>query len=67
MRVAGVPMFSPSQDVARYFDLHHSADDTFDKIDREELNTNVATVAALLYTLAEFETPPERIPEKSSL
>jgi hypothetical protein len=63
MRAAGVPMFSPSQDVARYFDLHHTADDTFDKIDREELNTNVAAVAALLYTLAESEAPVERIPE----
>ena len=63
LRAAGVPLFSPSQDMARYFDLHHTADDTFDKIDREELNTNVATVAALLYTLAEAETPPERIPE----
>jgi hypothetical protein len=64
MRLAGVPLFSPVQDVARYFDIHHSADDTFDKIDREELNTNVATVAALLYTLAETETPLERIPER---
>jgi len=64
LRAAGVPMFSPSQDMARYFDLHHTADDTFDKIDREELATGVATVAALLYTLAEAETPPERIPEE---
>ncbi len=64
MRAAGVPLFSPSQDVARYFDIHHTADDTFDKIDREELNTNVATVAALLYTLAEAESAPERIPEE---
>ena len=63
MRVDGVPMFSPSQDVARYFDVHHTANDTFDKIDREELNTSLATVAALLYTLAESEAAPERIPE----
>ncbi|MCM3875425.1 MAG: M28 family peptidase, partial [Thermoanaerobaculia bacterium] len=63
MRAAGVPMFSPSQDVARYFDVHHTADDTFDKIDREDLNTALATVTALVYTLAEAETPPERIPE----
>jgi hypothetical protein len=63
LRAAGVPLFSPSQDMARYFDLHHTADDTFDKIDREELATGVGTVAALLYTLAEAETSPERIPE----
>jgi carboxypeptidase Q len=63
MRLAGVPLFSAIQDSSRYFDVHHSADDTFDKIDREGLNSNVATVAALLYTLAESVTPPERIPE----
>ena len=63
MRAAGVPMFSPVQDSSRYFDIHHTADDTFDKIDREELNTGVAAIAALLYTIAETETPIEKIPE----
>ncbi|HMA29671.1 MAG TPA: M20/M25/M40 family metallo-hydrolase [Thermoanaerobaculia bacterium] len=63
LRAAGVPLFSPIQDVSRYFDVHHSADDTFDKIDREEMNTGVAAVAALAYALAEFRTPLERIPE----
>jgi carboxypeptidase Q len=63
LRAAAVPLFSPIQDSSRYFDLHHSADDTFDKIDREELNTGVAAMAALAYALAEAETPFERIPE----
>jgi hypothetical protein len=63
MRSAGIPLFSAIQDSSRYFDVHHSADDTLDKIDPEGLNSNVATVAALLYTLAETETPLERIPE----
>jgi carboxypeptidase Q len=63
LRAAGVPLFSPIQDVSRYFDVHHSADDTFDKIDPEELNTGVAVVAALAYALAESEAPLERIPE----
>ena len=63
LRAGGVPLFSPIQDTSRYFDLHHSADDTFDKIDRAELNTGVAAVAALAYALAESEAPLERIPE----
>ena len=63
LRAAGVPLFSPIQDTARYFDLHHTADDTFDKIDREELNTGVAAMAALAYALADAEAPLERIPE----
>lgn len=63
LRAGGVPQFSPIQDTSRYFDLHHSADDTFDKIDRDELNSGVAAVAALAYALAESEQPLERIPE----
>src|SRR5664280_722880 len=57
--IAATPVFSSS----RYFDVHHSADDTFDKIDREELNTGVAAMAALAYALADSEAPLERIPE----
>jgi carboxypeptidase Q len=63
LRAAGVPLFSPIQDSARYFDIHHSADDTFDKIDREELNTGVEAMAALAWALADSEAPLERIPE----
>ena len=63
LRAAGVPLFSLIQDTSRYFDVHHSADDTFDKVDREELNTGVAAIAALAYTLADAEAPLERIPE----
>ena len=63
LKAAGVPLFSPIQDTSRYFDIHHSADDTFDKIDREELNTGVEAMAALAYALAESEAPLERIPE----
>lgn len=63
LRAAGVPLFSPIQDSSRYFDFHHSADDTFDKIDREELNSGVAAMAALAYALADAEAPLERIPE----
>ena len=63
LRAAGVPLLSPIQDVSRYFDIHHSADDTFDKIDREELNTGVAAMAALAWALADSEAPLERIPE----
>jgi hypothetical protein len=63
LRSAGVPLFSAVQDASHYFDVHHSADDVLEEVDREGLRTNVATVAALLYTLAEAEAPPERIPE----
>jgi hypothetical protein len=53
LRRAGVPVMRFTQDSRRYFDTHHSADDTLDKLDRADLNQNVAAWAALLYVVAE--------------
>jgi len=47
-----VPFVDFNQDMSRYFDLHHSADDTLDKIDPAELAQNVAVWAAFLYVAA---------------
>jgi Zn-dependent M28 family amino/carboxypeptidase len=49
---AGAPFVDFNQDMNRYFDLHHSADDTLDKIDPAELAQNVAVWAAFLHTVA---------------
>ena len=46
------PFVDFNQDMNRYFDLHHSADDTLDKIDPDALAQNVAVWAAFLYTVA---------------
>ena len=40
------------QDGSRYFDLHHTSDDTFDKIDPEQLRQNVAAWATVLSIVA---------------
>jgi Zn-dependent M28 family amino/carboxypeptidase len=45
---AGVPVLALRQDVSRYFDYHHSADDTLAIVRRDELNQNVAAWAATL-------------------
>jgi len=50
---AGVPVFGLNQDGTRYFDLHHTADDTLDKIDPAQLSQNVAAWAALVYLIAD--------------
>ena len=50
----GVPVVSPEQNGWDYFDLHHTPDDTFDKIDHSNLNQNVATYAAFAYLAAEM-------------
>lgn len=52
---AGVPVFGLSQDGARYFDLHHTADDTLDKIDPEQLSQNVAAWAGLVWLIADSD------------
>ena len=51
----GVPVIDYHQDASRYFDIHHSADDTLDKIEPAKIDQNVAAWAALLYVVAESD------------
>ena len=57
---AGVPAFSPIQDSRFYFNYHHTAADTLDKIVPKELAENSAVVAAVAYALANMEQPLPR-------
>lgn len=43
-----------SPDSQRYFDLHHSAEDTFDKVNKRELELGAASMAALVYLLDKY-------------
>ena len=52
---AGVPAFALLQDGSQYFDVHHTANDTLDKVDREQLDQNVAAWAALVWLAADSE------------
>ncbi len=55
----GVPGFTPTQDSRFYFSYHHTAADTFDKVNECELNENAAVMTVLSYALADAsETPP---------
>jgi carboxypeptidase Q len=49
----GVPSFSPTQDSRFYFNYHHTAADTIDKVKPRELNENAAVMAVLAYALAD--------------
>jgi len=49
---AGVPAIDLVQDGTRYFDLHHTPDDTLDKIDPVQLRQNVVVWTATLAILA---------------
>lgn len=55
LRKLGVPNFSPIQDSRFYFNYHHTAADTLDKIDRHNLAENAAVNAVLAYALANLE------------
>jgi len=57
---AGVPAFSPIQDSRFYFNYHHTAADTFDKIAPKQLAENSAVVAVVAYALANIEQPLPR-------
>src|SRR5438034_6434740 len=57
---AGVPSFSPIQDNRFYFNYHHTAADTLDKIVPKELAENSAVVAVVAYALANMEQPLPR-------
>jgi Iap family predicted aminopeptidase len=58
---AGVAGADLQQDGTRYFDLHHTADDTFDKVDPAQLAQNVAAwtamVAAIAYAPEQIHRP----------
>lgn len=56
----GVPQFAPNQDSRFYFNYHHTAADTFDKVVPQELNENAAVMTVLAYALADSETPAPR-------
>jgi len=58
---AGAPWVSLNQDGIRYFDWHHTPDDTLDKIDPQQLRQNVAAWTAMLAVLSGgIETEPKR-------
>ena len=55
LRMGGVPVVTPGQNGLDYFDLHHTPDDTFDKIVPEDFRQNVAAYAAFIYLAAEMD------------
>jgi len=48
LSASGVPTIQLQQDGTRYFDFHHTPDDTLDKVDPEQLRQNVAAWTAML-------------------
>lgn len=55
MHAKGMAALSLTQDGTYYFDWHHSAEDTLDKIDPQDLAQNVAVYAAYAYMAAQAD------------
>ena len=53
MTARGMAWASLAHDGTHYFDLHHNADDTLDKIDPKDLAQNVAAYAVFTYLASE--------------
>jgi len=60
MSEAGVPALGLDQDGRSYFNYHHSAADTLDKIVPSELRENAAAVAVMAYALTNMKNPLPR-------
>jgi carboxypeptidase Q len=61
---AGAPWISLSQDATRYFDWHHTPDDTLDKIDPAQLRQNVAAWTTVLAILSGGIEPGPKRPQR---
>ena len=53
----GAGILALEQDMSRYFDLHHTPDDTLDKVDRAQLDQNTAAWAAATWLAASDDRP----------
>lgn len=56
----GVPTIRLNQNGHDYFDLHHTPDDTLDKIDPDNLAQNIAAYAASIYLIADSDVELKR-------
>jgi Zn-dependent M28 family amino/carboxypeptidase len=62
LQAAGVPGFAPLVDSRHYFDYHHTAADTLDKVDPGNFTSQIATMAVLAFYLADLPQCLPRVP-----
>jgi carboxypeptidase Q len=53
LKKQGTVLIGYIPDSQRYFDYHHTAIDTFDKVNKRELELGAAAISSLLYLLSE--------------
>jgi hypothetical protein len=62
LRALGVPIVDVDQDHSRYFDTHHSANDTFERIDPAAIQQAAAAFATAAWTFADMRGDFGRVP-----
>jgi carboxypeptidase Q len=55
LRKLGTPLASVIPDSQRYFDYHHSANDTFEQVNIRELQLGSAAMAAMVYLIDKYD------------
>jgi Zn-dependent M28 family amino/carboxypeptidase len=63
LRALGVPLLDLHQDATKYFDVHHTANDTLEQVTKEDLDQVVAAIATAAWVGADAEASFERTPE----
>ncbi|HEY2779182.1 MAG TPA: M28 family peptidase [Steroidobacteraceae bacterium] len=58
----GVPTLAPIVDTRTYFDYHHSAADTLDKVDPDNIRRQAVVLAMMAYFVAEMPNALPRLP-----
>jgi hypothetical protein len=61
---AGVPVMDVRQDATTYFDVHHTANDTLERITKEDLDQAAAAYAAAAFEAADSAADFGRVPEE---
>ncbi|WP_169796486.1 M20/M25/M40 family metallo-hydrolase [Chondromyces crocatus] len=64
LRAQGVPVAELEQDATRYFDVHHTANDTMAKIVRADLDQAAAAFTTFAYAAADMSGDLGRIPDE---
>ncbi len=63
LRAQGVPQLDVRQDASRYFDFHHTANDTVDKIDPQQLTQVARAYSSITWLAAEQQVDFGRVPD----
>jgi carboxypeptidase Q len=58
LKKQGTVLIGYIPDSQRYFDYHHTEIDTFDKVNKRELELGAAAISSLLYLLSEYGITP---------